>query len=84
MKFNLKDNGIGTNEIIGIAVALLMIAIILPIGLNEIGHLGGQVNPPIDNHYVNENWGTSKDVLVVIVATVVPILAVLGIAMKFM
>jgi len=71
-----KRGTIGTNEIVGIAIALLMVAIVIPIGLNEIGAATAGDNA--------ENWGSSKDVLVVLIATVVPILAILGIAMKFM
>ncbi len=75
--------GVSTSEIVAKSIGILMIAIVIPIALNEMGALSSQINPPIDNGYPNENWGTSSDVLTVLLVTVVPILAVLGIAMKF-
>ncbi len=76
MRFRTGTKGVvSTTEIVGISIAILMIAIIIPIALNEIGSATTTT--------ASENWGTSRDVLVVLIATVIPILAVLGIAMKF-
>jgi len=71
MKFGNKGL-IGTTEIVGIAVAILMIAIIVPIGLDQLGSVN------------SDNWGASGSTLETLLVTVVPILAVIGIALKFM
>jgi len=61
------------NEIVGIAVAILLSAIILPIALVQLGTAYDNV----------DNWGPSGTILGTLLITVVPILAVLGIALKF-
>lgn len=73
MKFRSDKTGaVGTAEIIGLGIALLMTIIIVPIALNEIGGMN------------NENWGDNRDTLLVILGTVIPVVVILGLAQRFL
>jgi len=73
MKQTETRGAMSPNEIIAIAVAILLSAIILPIAFVQLGLAN-------DN---STSWGPSGTVIATLLVTVVPVLAVLGIALKF-
>ena len=78
---------IGVKSVIGIAVSLMVIALILPLGLGLLGIAGDTVLVVANFTGANESaitLATAIDPAILTLLTVlIPILAVIGIAVKF-
>jgi len=79
--------GIGVKDVIMIAVSLMVIALILPIGLGLLAIAGETILVPFNATGLDEAAITLVDVLdpsvVMMLTVLIPILAVIGIAVAF-
>lgn len=62
---------ISAKEIVSIAIALLVTAIVLPIALEELGSVD------------SENWGSAASTLVTLIQVLLPVIAIVSIVLKF-
>ena len=78
---------IGVRNVITIAVSLMVIALILPLGLGLIGLAGDTVLVAFNATGINETAITLVDVIdpsvLTLLTVLIPILAVIGIAVSF-
>ena len=79
--------GIGVKEVIMIAVSLMIIALILPLGLGLLGLAEDTIIVVYNATGLNESAILLKDVIdpsvLTILTVLIPILAIIGIAIKF-
>ena len=78
---------ISTRNVITIAVSLMVIALILPLGLGLIAIAGDTIMVPFNATGVNESAILLKNVIdpsvLTLLTILIPILAVIGIAVSF-
>ena len=79
--------GVGVREVIMIAVSLMIIALILPLGLGLLGLAEETIIVAYNATGLNESAILLKDVIdpsvLTILTVLIPILAIIGIAIKF-
>ena len=79
--------GINVKQIIGIAVSLMVVALILPLGLGLIGLSADTVLVPFNATGLNESAITFTNAvdpsILTLLTVLIPILAVIGIAVAF-